>query len=464
MKLTRSLPLMLCVLGFGECLIHTGGCNDATTGLPSDADGGIDGAPRDAEPREGSATSDANVEDDGASPLAGWYLWKDYDPACGYYLPSSREVLPAPLRWTSCAGLAGDAGLSGPPGMVCETLEAPWAPTPLQPVEIRSAHVDGGRVIMLVWVLQGGESGYRLVVDDLGTVHSGIFSTGPCKTSPSDEARFGNYIYRIYDGDDPAGDLAGGGIGGPIDTLVPHVYFPRGHKPGALSHLYAIGRSLLVENVHPDRIYDLATGNLVTEIVPTDDGPYFDYRFQGDDLFWTGATSSYSTIKVWDREQGVRSLIRFDRNSDRRVRRFRTDGQDMVWTENWGRNEQGIFEHGEVWTSKYTTDPAVVASTKRKVRELGLASSNESYAVGCGYAAITIYNAESPWGQQGFLLVRLADGASWTVLGASPESMTALLFRDPLAITCEHVYLGAFSDLKQRAVRVRIDSLGSPEL
>jgi len=98
-------------------------------------------------------------------------------------------------------------------------------------------------------------------------------------------------------------------------------------------------------------------------------------------------------IMSWDPEHGSRPLV-FDRyDTLQGAMHFATDGKDMVWT--LLRRKVRPEYTGEPYdrrflaTAPFTTDPAVVASKARIVREEhdGSPDPTAKYSVGCGYAA-----------------------------------------------------------------------------
>lgn len=410
------------------------------------------------------------------NPLQGWKLLSEYDMACGFYYPSERKYLPPPVEWESCAVVTDlanltDAGVSGPPGMVCERIATPWAPSGKTRMlaYVRSVHVEADRAFLLIdRALEAGRA-FTMVAEADGPIHTALYNSGRCPTSGTDEARFGNVMQRVYDSPETETNV-GGAVGGSFDTLKPRVYFPKGHQPSNFySHEYAVGRSLFLEAAIPDRVYSLATGELVATITPAGEDQdlyYSRYRFHEDTLFWVAATTRRSAVKVWTKTQGIFTLLDHDNDLTRGVEGFATDGVDMVWMEGRGRTNFNslVFDVYEHWTAKYTLDKAMVEATKRRLRSETRASMGERYAVGCGYAAVALLPpTPTEWGQTGFRVIRLSDGWSWPILDGSPEQKRELHFSTPLGVTCEHVYLQARSNSgsQPEVVRIRLDSLGA---
>lgn len=473
--------LTLASTGVFAALVQASGCGADSAGEAGD-DGGtghVDAtyAPRDATPSE---PWDAGPTP-GSGSLEGWVLHEDYDPNCGFYYPSEKKYLPPPVAWEPCSVVTDaasftDAGPSGPPGMVCQRMATPWKASDFsgQHLDIGRVVMEGGTPLLLVNRITG-PGAYQLVAEADGLVRTAMYSSGHCRTSSEDDLAAGNFMRRVYsENSTTTRDLAGGAIGGSIDALKPRVYFPKDHQPSNLyAHQYSVGRSLFIEAAVPDRIYTLATGELVDTIALTPEDQdlyYFRYRFHEDTLFWMAATARRSAIKVWTRETGIRTLQDHGSDLTRGLENFATDGTDMVWIEGRGRTNVNslIFDKYETWTAKYSIDKATVDATKRRLRSEDGGAYGFPYAVGCGYAAVhTFPTPHSSWGQSGFRLIRLSDGVSWFIVDGSREQQRELHFEDPLGISCDHVYVRSSSPMTWsdnarhfEVVRIRIDSLG----
>jgi hypothetical protein len=306
---------------------------------------------------------------------------------------------------------------------------------------------------------------YEVVADADGPVRSALLEAGPCYTTKS-HADQGKVIYRVLDHPSSLEDKSGGAIGGDVDDLRPKVYAMPGYRPSSfLSHEYWVGPRAFVESVGPDRIRSFPSGDVIATIVsaPGDaDLSYSNYRWRGDDLFWRGNSSLRNVVKVWTAAEGVRTLIGHGDDATRSSSGFGTDGVDMVWSEAYGRTntQVKIYDNYEIWTAKYTAAPVQLEATKRRLRSEYLGSHPERNTVGCGYTAHKIYPPSS-WGKSGFRLTRLSDGVSWEVTTPDEATIfTGLRFGEPLAITCDEIFvLGAVASHFEVA-RIRLDSLG----
>jgi len=74
-----------------------------------------------------------------------------------------------------------------------------------------------------------------------------------------------------------------------------------------------------------------------------------------------------------------------------------------------------------------------------------------AFVVGCGYAAHDGATAKDT------VIVRIADGVSWTLTGEQTNS-----WGNPIGITCDEIFLLVFIPpmLTPNIARVRLDSLG----
>ncbi|AKU95797.1 hypothetical protein AKJ09_02461 [Labilithrix luteola] len=446
-----------------------GGCSGALEEAGTDDGGDVDAAPDGTRPKPSrGGAADARVDSSAGPPTgktipAGWSLFADYDPACGFYIPDDKAHLPEPYRWESCSVLEAGHGMPGPDSMDCRRMVTDWqaAEGPNLLVESAAEVVDGKARLEVTRIV--GDIGYVVVADADGPVHNSLLLTGGCGIKPG-SMNGGKAVYRIYDSDNDF--TIGGAIGGSVDSLQPVVYLPKGHRStSTFSQQFDIGARYLVEEVgSADPVYalDSMTQIATIAVAPEDFGMiYAGYRFSGDDVFWEGGTSIRSAVKVWTRAGGVKTLVGWPNDYTRSASGIGTDGVDMVWLEENGLISEGIYSDYQVWTAKYSTDPAAVATNKRHVLADTLGSYSERFVVGCGYAAIAIH-PNTDWGQAyGVRVVRLADGVSWTVYNESAPQVSDLVIQRPLAVTCDEVFARGLSKrTDDELVRIRIDSLG----
>jgi hypothetical protein len=190
---------------------------------------------------------------------------------------------------------------------------------------------------------------------------------------------------------------------------------------------------------------------------------YGDYQFWGNDLFWSADSSHRTVIKSKTGSGGVQTLIGHGQDETRGVDGFGTDGVDMVWTEASGRPDprKKSYSRYETWTAKYSTNPAVVASSMRRVRsEPGAYYGYRPEVVGCGYSAHKMAVRPAPFATFGIRLVRLADGVSWELLPHSKDQSFAFDLENPLAISCDEIFVQVLTGSSDGLAAIRIDSLG----
>lgn len=449
--------------GLAGFLLQCGACDGATETASAPADGGTQ-----TDGRAASRTDAASVlvPPRPSDVPAGWELYTDYDPQCGFYIATERKYLPEPIRWASCDELGGDAGLPGPDTIACRHMVLDWEPQPTgQHVApfIPAWKTPQGTIALYLRRLVGKHA-YDLVADVDGPVSSAVYESGPCLTELS-HARDGKVLHRVRDNPYDSEDQSGGAFGGAADALRPTVYFPKGHRPAPyVSAEYRVGANMFVENSGAARVYAFDTGALVTTILsaPEDaDDVYGDYQFQGDDLFFNGNSAHRTIIKVRTAAAGMQTLIGHGADYSRAAISFGTDGVDMVWTEASERVDltRQSYPRVETWTAKYATSPSVVASTMRRLRSEYPSSYAERNVVGCGYAAHIVY-PPSTWGKAGLRLVRLSDGTSWELASESEPQKYAFSLQRPLAITCDELFALGSTLSHVEVVRIRIDSLG----
>ncbi|AKU95752.1 hypothetical protein AKJ09_02416 [Labilithrix luteola] len=460
-----------CAVGIGllvvsSTFIWAGGCDSPESAEFADASvddaGSVDSARPPTSHRD--AGTDARLPPEVGIP-EGWELYADYDPACGIYVPSDKKYLPAPFQWESCAVMDTGAGLPGPDGMACRKMVLDWTgnSTGMQLDVVTNAEVVDGVARLNVGRLMPGR-GYRLVADVNGPVRQSLLLTGGCAMGGGSMAG-GNIMYRMFDPGGTGSSPPGGAIGGSVDDLKPRVYVPKGHRsPTSISQSFIVGRNYFVESVGTgDTIYSMTSGLPVTTITrpPEDDGLFYGgYFFQGDDAYWSAETAASEGIKVWNPTGGEKTLVGEPLNKNRVTAGFGTDGVDMVWFEGTNQTSSGVFENVDVWTAKYTTDPAALIATKRHLLADELNSWPDQFVVGCGYAVVGIH-ANRSWGTAtGLHVIRLSDGRSWTIETESQLQAYQFQFTRPVAVTCDEVFTKATAGSFWHVARIRLDSLG----
>ncbi|HQP34587.1 MAG TPA: hypothetical protein PLI95_05400 [Polyangiaceae bacterium] len=180
---------------------------------------------------------------------------------------------------------------------------------------------------------------------------------------------------------------------------------------------------------------------------------------RGRDIFFTVGNLQLCGVMSWSPDAGLRPLLRWYGDMTRGAGNFGTDGKDMVWTQSQGTG--ACLNDGpnpEVWTAPYTTDPAVLQATSHRLRKDIRGMSPDNFAVGSGYAARSDFFGTPA--ASGLLIVRLADGYSWTIPGVGDQEKF-LYWGQPLGFTDEELFVVAgTADMTGTVFRIRLDSLG----
>lgn len=410
--------------------------------------------------------------DDGpyASPFEGWDVFHEYDPACGFFVPKSKDHLPPPITWEPCLAYPETDGKA------CRQMKLDWAPSKYSKEMIYPAtlafHDAGGKVVLSTARFQADDI-YRIVVELDGPVRVAIreHDTNRCvlASEPSDGDY---YAFRVLDSEakGEASEYGGGAIGGRLDELRPkalehyHDAATRSFIAGAPGLLEVSGGALTLE--------DWKDGSVRQQIWSSaqDNGLAQNYPFfHGATLFWASDSAAINKQKVFTQAGGVKDFLSFGDDWSKGVADLGTDGDDLVWLEGSGRSTPSAaeaFPQVAVVTAPFTTDPAQVLAARRVLRTdlTGYPFGTSPFVVGCGYAARTSFLSSGDGGfEGGSLLIRLVDGYRW-LLPDTPGADWG--WRHPLAITCDEVILKVVQrpapgdKPRWNVARVRIDSLG----
>jgi len=166
----------------------------------------------------------------------------------------------------------------------------------------------------------------------------------------------------------------------------------------------------------------------------------------GHDFLIALERDGYPGSAIYNPSVGFQALLPPSPEADSGAFNLSTDGKAWVWTSNQTRTAPFTFVTNEVYTAPYTTSPAVLQQTKRRLTKSVGGGSSIPWAVGCGHAAQRWENT--------VMLVRLSDGAFWRVVDEP-----VLNNFTPYAITCDHIY--GHLDTGPLA-RLRLDKLGEP--
>jgi hypothetical protein len=435
----RRLALALAVASVGALAVA------ACTGGPSP------GSTHDAPPEAGPAPTTRRTPTDGGYPPEaipepppgvvpdGWVLETAYRPACGFYVPSAPEYFPPPLHWEPCSARLGDAGAPVPDSAIaCRVALSDWNPredVDTSIISSTSVSTDGRLLFAQLRIHPGIKHEYVVVEAD-GPVRQALISTGSCSLWGGGSLQRDSILYGVIEGPANLSDSPGGAIGGRVGEPL-RALISRGYASG--SYGLAAGATTFVEG--NGNIRSFADGSHVARF----DKAYAFYQYSNDDIF------APLDKALWAKPAGgTARVVLGPYAGDSQIGGFATDGVDMVWAEAAGPIDpvSKQFASYEIWTAKYSTDPAAVAATKRRVRSADPLVLIDRPAVGCGYVAHQHY---VPGDQHGVRLIRLSDGRTWDVM----SSDIYLPLWQAHAITCTELFGGG-----RWPIRVRIDSLG----
>ncbi|MFW5738827.1 MAG: hypothetical protein ACOC1F_00530 [Myxococcota bacterium] len=464
-------------------LIGLHGCgNDDTVGPgsgpgPDASDGRADGeADVYRYPDRYDAGSDADAVDAGCVPYTvpadvpkGWEEYTDWSCNCRFYVPGSPEVMPPAIEWEPCPEAA-------PQQVDCRHMKPFWAQGTSAVTGVFSEFSDHPHLGPLLMFTRANflpevasPKGRMTVIAQVdGKALNGFFQRHSlhdgCHTkikSLNEDVFTFSVIGAKWNVNE---QVPYGGIGGKVGER-PRV-LRRLDDPGAAS-LFGSNRWLVEWFNSTMRVMDWDAAAPET-IYPTPDTesnlPAVQVMHLGDDLFFEVNAGGQTGVFSWDATHGTRPLLRWHDDPDRGAGGLGTDGVSLVWGE--GRTHLPptggyAFEQVDIMTAPYTTDPAELAVTARRLRSsqnsnVGL--RGEEFRVGCGLAA----RATAAPCQ--LSVVRIDDGAAWFVPCAEPQQAWA--WARVLGVTCEEVFV-AVSERPNgngtpNIARVRLDSLGEP--
>jgi hypothetical protein len=169
---------------------------------------------------------------------------------------------------------------------------------------------------------------------------------------------------------------------------------------------------------------------------------------------WESGTLVYTGVMAFRPDAGVYPFITFPGDYSRGAEALGTDGTDMVWTYEEGKGpNEGPYPVRSIMTSPFTSDPSKLAP--RRLRSYPVSwSMIDPWTVGCGYAAHNL----SPGA---VLVVRLSDGASWTLTSScKPPVQQMWCWGSVYALTCDEMFLAGGVGVQMNVDRVRMDALG----
>ena len=416
------------------------GCSSETPPVSPapDAEVPVDSAPRDA------GTKDAKVPPI-PGELEGWVTWNDYDPKCGFQVPSERKYLPEPFEWEPCQDTEVTRKLA------CRRIKKKWEGIPgefISPATEIFRRDDGTLLVETVQYRAKRRTYVVSEVDGPMKVAVELPANGECLIS--DWSGSGSrYVFQVAERDDQ-GKWATlpAGIGGHVDELVPKVLL---RKPYAIAHTLVAGNAGLID--HSGRLEVYSWTDPPTLVRTIQGGGSYSFVKMHDDFFFWASDAPAATERIWTPEGGDQLLVGVASDVSRGAADLNTDGKDWVWGEGEGRTNAG-YPIVKIVTAPFTRDPSKLQ--KRILRnDLGNgAFAANPFAVGHGYAA----HVSSRNDALGAMVVRLSDGSAWSLPGR-PGPLPH--FQDPLAITKDEVFFLVRDENGTNVYRVRLDSLGA---
>ncbi len=402
----------------------------------------------------------------------GWEPHTDWSCKCGFFVPGPKGEMPKPFEWESCPPTA-------PTGFSCRKLKPFWTKGMGRSIADESFLFDdpktGKKLLGAHRLFVDGQIDRRMVVvQDLeGSVRYAFMQIAPplggCVLL-FDDANDGHIGFRV-EGDNALASLdmkKQAIIGGDVDSRHSPVVFRYEFKQNSPLGMHSwVSRKWVIRYTPTGSLVVTDWSFTQTRAIydPSDDPegmPAFDVLMRGTGAFFTLDARGNVYVMSWDPSNGTRPLLRWYGDSTRSAGNFATDGKDMVWTYAEGRGAQSeAFKTYLVMAAPFETDPSLVAKTARPLRKDPDHDfmPQAAYKVGCGYAAHVI-------GQSNHVLVlRLSDGASWTIPGWQPPERYDWAWRSVIGVTCEEVfvYVQESSQPEQNTIaRIRFDSLGEP--
>ncbi len=342
----------------------------------------------------------------------GFRRLSEIDPCCPFDVAQDLS-LAVPYKWVPC----GDSDGGG-----CQQLDIPFGPngeTPELTVSVTRNINSGSRLYVLRRSLPPDLT-YETTVYDMTTkAVEGLwrFSNAPSANGRCDVEIVGSV-------DDKA--------------LLMASLFPTALEPGTLNRV-AVG-TIQSLSTSPVAIHDLAnTGVDWSNMLPYSSTErlgleylYNDYKMltcdlsgdvaapcvkvnlasapalllfdfiEGDTIF---ATSNYGTTG-WEQEYVIDpngKVALFRANPKAHIDGTCSDGNTLVWTETYGSVNSGDPQTlTEIWSAPFTSNPATLASTAKKIAVLPKASVSNRVKCFNGYYA---------WARNDLYVVRLSDGA-----------------------------------------------------
>ncbi len=439
-------------------------CDGAQTRMPTTSDGGagIGGAGGSAPASGGGGAGPCEPAPLPDGVPEGWVEYTDWSCGCRFYFPGPTARAVPPIRWEGCP-----PGANAVPG--CEAMKTDWTDhhIPITPFNHLDVREDGTPVLQFRRnVLDAPVPHFKYMVADAdGPVHVAMqmlyevdeFTAEPSCVVFQEGLREGRYFWQVAGhkafgnySESPHKGLLAANVAdfAPPSVVIHHVddvqaYSFRGNARWLLQvpmGFYTTARS-----------WDLTEEHVVTAPSLDPEGLHLSQpQLVGEAIFFTTSNSKRRGVNVWTPTSGALPLVRWIGDATRGAADLGTDGVDLVWNQGEGKApSETKYPIRDIMTAPYTTHPDALAP--RRLRSQPRNSFGVyAFAVGCGRA---LY----PLGNGTLLLVRIADGASWTI---GPDEHTEFL--EHIGLSCEHLYGLAQVDGVLTIARVRLDALGEP--
>ena len=398
----------------------------------------------------------------------GWEEYPVMDCQYRFYVPSSREFLPAPLVWEPCTSSIG------PLPYECRQIKVDWPsfePPPYALGGQHSGYVDSnGRVVIQLQknyeISRGGRlwGQMGLVVEADGPVRQAFWRDYVPKDTGRQITVYGSAIASGKSGwsvDEWIGNHPNrcAALAGDDTLLRPPIFFDRLQSAPDVA-IVIPGARFFLENSRQRRVFKWDGTDMGIAAYAT--SAHSPAQWVGDTLLFALESSPNFRVVRWTEKDGTKILVGSDFEQDylKGAANPGSDGKDLVWVQGEGRDDDSAaFSSRWIMTSKFTTNPSEIMPRRLTRMPKGVIGTNRlPPPVGCGYLALTYDSGYPKTEEHGLLVVRLSDGVSWKLPSLGPGDG----WFPAIAITCDEVfarYSGAGAHL-ETIRRVRLDSLG----
>lgn len=403
-----------------------------------------------ARPRD--AAPDAKDAAPTPGELEGWVRWDDYDPKCNFSIPSERKYLPEPFEWEPCQDTDVTRKLA------CRRIKKKWEGLSgrrefIAPDTVAFSRA-GGALVLATLQYHGRNAVYLMSeIDGPSLVAVRGSLDGSCVVS-GHSGGGERYTFAVSERVGP-NDLINppAAIGGDLGSLKPRLLVKKPPTTSIFLDTFAAGNlGFIMNGPGPLEVYSWDTPPTLQRSL-SGHGRYSFVEVR-DDYFFYAADQASPTERIWTPEGGDQHLLGDGADRSRAAADLNTDGVDWVWAEGEGRTT-GTYPVVKVVTSPFTRDASKLQ--KRVLRtDLGqgmIAASR--FAVGHGFAG---HFGQRPNGDEGVMIVKLADGAGWFLPGPNGAPV---IFQHALAFTRDEVFTLVRDEHGTNVYRVRLDSLGA---